>query len=90
MYYIITYNEDSYYQAAKEQLLDPEMGLDCTDLSIYFTDITNEIEIFDHYDNVKKIDFTGKIFSIEFINGNVFEDYVDRAEIELRSDYNRR
>ena len=88
MYIIITYSDDNYYRQARADLEDPEMGLADLSLSVYFTDCINQIEIFDHDDNVKKIDLHGKFYHVEFINGNELMDYADRAEVEIKTKFN--
>ena len=88
MYIIITYSEDQHYEAAKRDLVDPEMGLQDLSLRVYFTDVINQIEIFDHDDEIKLLDFDGKFWHIQFVNGNELSDYQDRAEIEIRTKYN--
>ena len=88
MYIIITYAKEEHYKQAKMDLQDPEMGLDDLQLRVYFTDCINQIEIFDHDDDIKYVDFDGKFYHIEFINGNELMDYSDRAEIEIKTKFN--
>ena len=88
MYIIITYLDDKHYREARADLEDPEMGLQNLGLSVYFTDCINQIEIFDHNDEVSCVDFDGKFYHIQFINGNELLDYSDRAEIEIKTKFN--
>ena len=86
---LITFDKMDEYIQAKNELSDPEMGLDDLSISVYFTDVTQEIEIFDHYDEIKSINVCGRIWTIDFVNGNSFECYIATTELDISTDFNK-
>ena len=81
---VLDYFDDERYRYAKDELLDPDMGLDELMIQVRFNDYGIEIVLDDIGSEIIKIDDARTYFGIYFNNGNCFEELHEHCIMTVR------